>query len=152
MAQQMFLGRVRSGTRDLGLPPYFRMCEHIRNMHGVKSQEFMRVFDHVCYQAQNDANVLKSKVHTLFKRQINMIDNSPKVLFTTDRGHLRHAKANVHKDDEIWVLAGASIPIILRPVDEATYRLVRDAYVHGIMYGEGVPDGSSDSTREISLF
>jgi hypothetical protein len=150
-AQQILFGYVRSSTRDLGFPPHFQLCEHIRNTHGVKSQEFLGVLAHICHQAQNIFNAQQLKVHKLFKRQLREMNNAPRALFTTDRGHLGHAKANVHKDDEIWVLAGASIPFILRPVDEATYHLVSDAYVHGIMYGEGVTDESSDSRREISL-
>ncbi|CAG9982023.1 unnamed protein product [Clonostachys byssicola] len=150
LAQQMFLGHVQPDTRDSDLPPTFQRYERIRNTHGVKSQEFLTFFAQFGHHYQSQIDEQNSNVHTSFRQQIEMVGKVPRVLFTTDRGHLGHAKGTVQKDDEIWVLAGASIPFILRPVDEATYRLISDAYVHGIMYGEGVPDGSSDLAREIS--
>lgn len=39
-------------------------------------------------------------------------------------------------EDEIWVLAGARVPFILRWVKGRQYRIVGEAYVHGAMYGE----------------
>jgi hypothetical protein len=38
--------------------------------------------------------------------------------------------------DEVWVLGGAATPYVLRPIGGGRYRLVGDAYVHGIMHGE----------------
>ncbi|CAO2649240.1 Nn.00g066250.m01.CDS01 [Neocucurbitaria sp. VM-36] len=40
--------------------------------------------------------------------------------------------------DEIWLLRGARVPFILRRLSENRYRIVGEAYVHGLMYGEAV--------------
>ena len=40
--------------------------------------------------------------------------------------------------DEIWLLRGARVPFILRRLSEDRYRIVGEAYVHGLMYGEAV--------------
>jgi hypothetical protein len=45
----------------------------------------------------------------------------------------------MQQGDEIWILPGASVPLILRKVSaECRYRVVGDAYVHGIMHGEAL--------------
>jgi hypothetical protein len=38
--------------------------------------------------------------------------------------------------DEVWILAGASTPFVLRPLDSGHRRLIGDAYIHGMMHGE----------------
>jgi hypothetical protein len=53
--------------------------------------------------------------------------------------------------DVIALLEGGRVPYILRPktgVDEGCYELIGDAYVHGIMDGEG---WSPDLLQEIVL-
>lgn len=65
-------------------------------------------------------------------------------LFSTHGGLLGLGPKSTSGDavcpDEIWILKGARVPFILRPVDEASgirrYRIVGEAYVHGVMYGE----------------
>jgi hypothetical protein len=46
----------------------------------------------------------------------------------------------VRRGDEIWIIAGGSHPIVLRPanVEERTYEAVSEAYVQGVMDGEAV--------------
>lgn len=41
--------------------------------------------------------------------------------------------------DQIWIFPGASVPFVLRPRSSGRFRLVGEAYVHGIMYGEAAP-------------
>lgn len=52
-------------------------------------------------------------------------------------GILGFAPAQALQGDQIWLLAGASVPFILRP-RKGTYRLklVGEAYVHGYMQVE----------------
>lgn len=42
--------------------------------------------------------------------------------------------------DEIWVLPESNVPFVLRKVEHWKYKLVGDAYVHGMMHGEGFRD------------
>jgi hypothetical protein len=47
---------------------------------------------------------------------------------------------SVQINDEVWILAGSQVPFILRSVDGSPrrYKLIGEAYVHGIMHGEGM--------------
>lgn len=45
---------------------------------------------------------------------------------------------------EIYILKGAKVPYILRKLENGTYRLVGEAYVHGIMHGEVLRNYGSD--------
>ncbi|KAH7413344.1 heterokaryon incompatibility protein-domain-containing protein [Cadophora sp. MPI-SDFR-AT-0126] len=56
-------------------------------------------------------------------------------LMETDLGYVGTAHSQAHVGDSIALLQGASVPIILRPCNGG-YRVVGEAYVHGIMEGE----------------
>ncbi|KAI8713807.1 HET domain-containing protein [Fusarium sp. LHS14.1] len=62
-------------------------------------------------------------------------------LFMTESGlfglGLKSLGQDAGSKDEVWVLMGARVPFILRHVEGSKYRVVGEAYVHGIMYGEG---------------
>ncbi|KUJ23875.1 HET-domain-containing protein [Mollisia scopiformis] len=53
-------------------------------------------------------------------------------------GGLGLAPDSVAIDDEVWIIAGSQVPFILRPVGENRYKLVGEAYVHGVMHGEAM--------------
>lgn len=61
---------------------------------------------------------------------------SCRVLFTTSDDHIGKGPCSTQSRDEIWILRGARVPYILRPVGGARYELIGEAYVHGIMQGE----------------
>ncbi|KAK1638086.1 ankyrin and HET domain-containing protein [Colletotrichum phormii] len=64
--------------------------------------------------------------------------------FLTDSGHMGLGGQSVQDGDGIWVVAGCPSPLVLRelPVSSISgpfsYRLIGEAYVHGIMHGEAV--------------
>ncbi|KAK0738840.1 heterokaryon incompatibility protein-domain-containing protein [Schizothecium vesticola] len=59
-----------------------------------------------------------------------------RALFATCTGYLGSGLESVRVGDEVWILAGASVPCVLRPTTGGKrYRLVGDAYVHGLMDG-----------------
>lgn len=60
-------------------------------------------------------------------------------LITTAKGYLGLAPLYTKRGDVISILFGCSSPMILRPVG-AYYQLIGEAYVHGIMNGEGTED------------
>lgn len=74
----------------------------------------------------------------------------------SDTGLIGIASENVQPGDQIWVLNGGKVPLILRPRADAQreenhdneYLLVGDSYVHGIMNGEFV-DGKDQPTTVI---
>lgn len=62
-------------------------------------------------------------------------------LFMTESGLFGLGPKSLGQDpgskDEVWILMGARVPFILHHIEGSKYRVVGEAYVHGIMYGEG---------------
>lgn len=69
-----------------------------------------------------------------------VIGSPPSRAFISTRGLVGLGPANVESGDKIVVFYGSRVPHLLRRVEgpggEMVYRLVGDAYVHGIMHGE----------------
>lgn len=73
----------------------------------------------------------------------------------TERGLFGLFPAGCQPGDDVFILKGGAVPFVLRPVgipssggtDEQTYRLIGDAYIRGIMYGEAL---SFDGIRELN--
>jgi len=58
-------------------------------------------------------------------------------LFRSRQGYIGLSPKSAIEGDEIWLLPGSDVPLILRPAEQhSAYVLVGSAYVHGIMYGE----------------
>lgn len=61
---------------------------------------------------------------------------------STKRGHIGWVPGNARKGDRIVVVFGASVPLIVRPVERDVggrcFQLIGEAYVHGLMNGEGL--------------
>lgn len=60
-------------------------------------------------------------------------------LFSTQHGMLGLGPSVLREGDLCCIIFGASVPFILRPVG-SRYRLVGEAYVHGVMYGEAMAE------------
>jgi hypothetical protein len=67
-------------------------------------------------------------------------------LITTAKGHLALAPIHTKRGDMISILFGCSTPMVLRPVG-SHHQLIGEAYVHGIMSGEGTEDYLRDRQR-----
>lgn len=73
----------------------------------------------------------------------------------TERGLFGLFPAGCQPGDDVFILKGGAVPFVLRPVgipssggtDEQTYRLIGDAYIRGIMYGEAL---SFEGIRELN--
>ncbi|KAK1980969.1 heterokaryon incompatibility protein [Colletotrichum cereale] len=67
--------------------------------------------------------------------------------FLTDSGYLGLGGRSMEDGDAVWVVAGCPSPLVLREVPVSSisgpfcYRLVGEAYLHGVMHGEAVDDG-----------
>ncbi|KAJ8125307.1 hypothetical protein O1611_g8331 [Lasiodiplodia mahajangana] len=72
-------------------------------------------------------------------------------LFRTTRGYFGIASESIVPGDRVWVLAAARVPFVLKAadVDEGCWRLVGEAYVHGVMDGDA--SSSEQSLRRIYL-
>lgn len=73
-------------------------------------------------------------------------------LFRTEKNYLGIAAESLKAGDEIWVLAGAAAPLILRPAENGEKedrKVIGEAYIHGIMNGEVV--NATGKVRHIDL-
>jgi len=57
-------------------------------------------------------------------------------LFRTDQGFLGVGLDDLDVGDELWVLAGARTPSVLRKTESGNRKFMGEAYVHGMMRGE----------------
>ncbi|ERF68156.1 hypothetical protein EPUS_09514 [Endocarpon pusillum Z07020] len=71
-------------------------------------------------------------------------------LFCTEAGRFGLGPKPTGQDsqctDQIWILNGAKVPFVLRWERENRYKIVGEAYVHGVMYGE-----ETNTLQEIRL-
>ncbi|KAI1172882.1 heterokaryon incompatibility protein-domain-containing protein [Nemania sp. FL0916] len=59
-----------------------------------------------------------------------------RTVFRTEENFLGNGPRRLRENDQVWILAGANVPMVLRPQASGYYQLVGEAYVHGIMNGE----------------
>ncbi|OGM48238.1 hypothetical protein ABOM_002181 [Aspergillus bombycis] len=70
-----------------------------------------------------------------------------RLLYRTKRGYIGLGPWSVQAGDEVWVIAGARTPFVLRKSvlddssDPERRSLIGETYVHGIMDGEAICDG-----------
>ncbi|MBE3046015.1 hypothetical protein IMZ48_26445, partial [Candidatus Bathyarchaeota archaeon] len=60
-------------------------------------------------------------------------------LFLTSGNYMGVGAQSAEVGDQVWIFPGANVPFVLRPGAAGRFRLVGEAYVHGIMYGEIAP-------------
>jgi len=65
-----------------------------------------------------------------------------RVLLKTRQGFLGMGPLETEVGDAVWVLAGSKTPVVLRRGLQGRWRLVGEAYVHGIMHGEAIGWGN----------
>jgi hypothetical protein len=71
-------------------------------------------------------------------------------IFTTDSGCMGTGIEILDSGDEVWILAGADIPMILRSLGGQRYRLLGESYVHGGMFGPE-DDGAAGNSPSPAL-
>jgi hypothetical protein len=85
-------------------------------------------------------NVQFSSQFIDFRREVNLTVGARR-LITTHGKLIGVAPLDSRLGDEVWILAGASTPFVLRPLDSGHRRLIGDAYIHGTMHGEVANSG-----------
>ena len=68
-------------------------------------------------------------------------------LFVTRKGYVGLGAKSLQIGDKVFVFPGGLVPFVLRGPVEGYYRLVGEAYVHGIMRGEALKDPSCELSR-----
>lgn len=64
-----------------------------------------------------------------------------RVLYSTKKGYIGWGSDVAQKGDKVYVLLGANVPFIMRPVCDGVYKLIGPSYIHGFMYGEALGGG-----------
>lgn len=74
--------------------------------------------------------------------RVRMQEMSGKRPFISKVGYVGMGPGCMRMGDKIAILNGASVPFIIRPVDEDRFRLMGECYCDGIMFGEFIQRGA----------
>lgn len=85
---------------------------------------------------------VKTPLVALWSVRFSQVMPGRKLFRTKHNNHLGTGAKSLQVGDVVCVLAGGSVPYVIRPVDgarENKFQFVGEAYVHGIMHGQAVP-------------
>ncbi|KAF5530977.1 heterokaryon incompatibility protein [Fusarium mexicanum] len=97
----------------------------------------------IMYRGNLDARTLELRSPEAYRLDVKeevFITAKGRGLFVTDNGRLGWGLPSTKAGDEVWILEGCRVPCLLRPSGDGRYKLVGEAYVHGIMHGEGLEE------------
>jgi hypothetical protein len=149
------LARTRSEKSVDILDTYFRILVDLGEPIMALSQSGMDFFPSpimlvslpMLYTLADVLSIIE-KFHGMMQDPSSVIRS---VLFRTRQGLLGKSTKNVREGDEVWLIAGMPIPVVLRRADDESYlKKIDIAYVHGIMQGEFV-DRNGLHKEEIEL-
>jgi hypothetical protein len=66
-------------------------------------------------------------------------------LMISSRGYFGWARERGMVGDSPFLMKGCSVPVVLKPRPGGGFYLVGDAFVHGLMSGQGIKGVSDDS-------
>ena len=72
-------------------------------------------------------------------------------LLSTAQGYIGWGHANARIDDQIWLLSGSPVPIILRSVKDG-YVMVGDVYIYGVLDGRATEELVEVDLETIKIF
>jgi Heterokaryon incompatibility protein (HET) len=102
-------------------------------------------------QSYRPSDAMSQREIDIGSNSMGRIMSRGRSLCITKQNRLANCMHEVHKEDVIVAFEGASFLTVLRPVGEK-YRLVGDAYVQGLMRGEGYEGFNPDEVDyDISL-
>ena len=122
MTEQQFWGWLEAGFCFSGSRPWSSL-EAEGSMPGIPRQtdEMLDMLD--CRVTSDLITAIEGLLKTCY-------------LLVTESGWIGLAHKTAQIGDEVCLLYGSTVPIILRPVSNEQHRLVGNAYVHGMMFGE----------------
>ncbi|KAF2126261.1 HET-domain-containing protein [Dothidotthia symphoricarpi CBS 119687] len=131
-------------------PPEFVDFEHRRSKSGSKAEDDL-IVESFHDELREKMDLAKPAGDIDFL--ISATAGHGRSLFVTKTGRFGMGPPLFHGGDEVWILAGADVPLILRPSGSSgeEFELVGEAYIHGIMQGEGVPDVQKEGLRRVIL-
>ncbi|OMP88046.1 Heterokaryon incompatibility protein 6, OR allele [Diplodia seriata] len=134
------------------MPSVEEIKDHVKRYAeiGAEGREWCRfhAFDCVTY---DDGTTFRSAFLRVYRKRL---------LFRTKKGYLGLGPVDTKPGDNVALVAGSRVPYVMKRAkgkkskNEGRYKLVGEAYVHGIMYGEafnGGEDGILDSFEMVEL-
>ena len=88
--------------------------------------------------------------YTMLFRDLRYSGNMRR-MFRIAKGYLGIGAKALQPEDEVWIIGGADTPMLFRKHANGLYRLVGEAYVHGVMYGEAVQSDVQERLQQIAL-
>ena len=70
----------------------------------------------------------------------------------TREGYIGLAPRNAQPGDQVCILLGRNMPMLLRPIANSQYQVVGECYVHGLMNGEAFLGPISEYFQPITVF
>ncbi|KAF5580449.1 het-domain-containing protein [Fusarium pseudoanthophilum] len=135
---QILKGVLPYGTEDTQNPKHFAGARNIiltRKEKGVKG----RLWKHFLTYRDNLESHLTDFFHRQIITRVEVLGAAVgRGLFATFEGRLGSGLKSTREGDEVWILDGCQVPCLLRPTGDGRYKLVGEAYVHGIMHGEAL--------------
>ncbi|KAK5174775.1 uncharacterized protein LTR77_001858 [Saxophila tyrrhenica] len=86
-------------------------------------------------ESLSDSESMRSVRQAKFFKQYNQYSPGRRV-FRTKNGWLGYGHQSAQAGDELWFLANCTVPVLLRPLEDGTRRIVGVCYVHGLMHRE----------------
>ncbi|KAL0929831.1 heterokaryon incompatibility protein [Colletotrichum truncatum] len=79
---------------------------------------------------RHDASALAKRIADIVRLEMRLI--------TTDEGDIGWATDSCKPGDDLYLLLGCSVPVVLRPIQGGQYQLLGDSIIHGLMKGQGM--------------
>ncbi|KAL5313189.1 hypothetical protein ACEPPN_018922 [Leptodophora sp. 'Broadleaf-Isolate-01'] len=97
-----------------------------------------------------EANVKITDICRTFITNAHLAAITGRRLFQSDGGWIGLIPVSARKGDEVWLIPGSKVPLVLRRVPgKMLYEFLGEAYVHGIMYGEMFKDFKPELIKEM---
>jgi len=106
----------------------------------LKPHETFQLWNIIKGPNSEEKSGILGRVET-YHNMVKAIYNSRRLFLTTD-SYLGLGAMSAQQGDQVWILPGTNSPFILRPADNGQFRLIGEAYVHGIMHGEAATNGN----------
>ncbi|KAF5975494.1 ankyrin het domain-containing protein [Fusarium coicis] len=132
-------GVMPYGTTDTQNPKHFAGARSVilsRRGNAVDERLWQNFLDYRVNLPTRMLGLCNPDAYRLNVKEEVFMTAKGRVLFVTDKGRLGWGLLSTRAGDEVWILEGCRVPCLLRPTGDGRYKLVGEAYVHGIMHGE----------------
>lgn len=89
--------------------------------------------------------------HQIFDTIIKALLNEEMLLIGTTDGIMGWSHSRARPGDKIFLIPGSSVPVILREISEGQFKLVGDAWVHGVMNAEALAGVKEEDWGQLAI-